>query len=58
MIYKSFIRPHLGYGDVIYGKPNNESFKKKLKIFSTCHSIASRSSLYKELGLESLEDTR
>ena len=27
-IYKSFIRPHLDYGDIIYDKPNNESFKK------------------------------
>ena len=23
-IYKSFIRPHLNYGDIIYDKPNNE----------------------------------
>ena len=25
-IYKSFIRPHLDYGDIIYDQPNNESF--------------------------------
>ena len=24
-IYKSFIRPHLDYGDVMYDQPNNES---------------------------------
>ena len=33
-IYKSFIRPHLDYGDIICDKPHNESFKKKLKIFN------------------------
>ena len=25
-IYKSFIRPHLGYGDTVYDQPNNENF--------------------------------
>ena len=25
-IYKSFVRPHLDYGDMIYDQPNNESF--------------------------------
>ena len=25
-IYKSFVRPHLDYGDLIYDQPNNESF--------------------------------
>ena len=25
-IYKSFLRPHLDYGDIIYDQPNNESF--------------------------------
>ena len=25
-IYKSFIRPHFDYGDIIYDQPNNESF--------------------------------
>ena len=29
-IYKSLIRPHLDYGDVIYGKPYHESFKIKI----------------------------
>ena len=33
-IYKSFIRPHLDYGDTVYDKPHNESFKKKMKIFN------------------------
>ena len=25
-IYKSFVRPHLDYGDIIDDQPNNESF--------------------------------
>ena len=30
-IYKSFIRPHLDYGDIIYDKAYNESFHAKLE---------------------------
>ena len=26
-IYKAFVRPHLDYADIIYDKPDNESFK-------------------------------
>ena len=26
IIYKSFVRPHLDYGDIIYDQPQNESF--------------------------------
>ena len=29
-IYKSFIRPHLDYGDILYNNPNNENFQSKL----------------------------
>ena len=29
-LYKSFIRPHLGYADIAYDPPNNNSFKNKL----------------------------
>ena len=25
-IYKSFISPHLDYGDIVYDQPNNETF--------------------------------
>ena len=28
-IYKSFIRPHLNYGDVIYDQPLNESLSNQ-----------------------------
>ena len=31
IIYKSFIRPHLDYGDVIYDETFNESFHAKLE---------------------------
>ena len=29
-VYKSFVRPHLDYGDIIYDQPNNESFTQKI----------------------------
>ena len=31
IIYKSFIRPHLEYGDITYHQPNNGSFCQKVK---------------------------
>ena len=30
-IYKSFIRPHLDYGDIVFDQPTNDSFVKKLE---------------------------
>ena len=30
-IYKSFVRPHVDYGDIIYDQPQNESFCNKLE---------------------------
>ena len=41
-IYKSFIRPHLDYGDILYDKPNNENIqnKKEKKIqYKACLEI-------------------
>ena len=29
-IYKSFVRPHLDNGDLIYDQPNNESFCQQI----------------------------
>ena len=29
-IYKSFIRPHLDYQDIIYDQPNNNRLSKKI----------------------------
>ena len=63
-IYKSFIRPHLDYEGIIYDKPQNESFKKKIENiqYKVCIAITgaiqgtSRKHLYHELGLESLGD--
>ena len=30
-IYKSFVRPHLDYGDILYHQPYNESINSKLE---------------------------
>ena len=30
-IYKSFIRPYLDYGDVVYDQPSNDPFSNKLE---------------------------
>ena len=30
-IYKSFVRPHLDYGDILYYQPYNESMNSKLE---------------------------
>ena len=65
-IYKSFIRPHLDYGDSIYDKPHNESFKNKIENiqYKACIAITaaiqgtSREHVYHELGLVSLGDRR
>ena len=65
-IYKFFIRSHLGYCDVIYDQPNNESFSTKIEqiqynaalaIISTIRGT-SQTKLYHELGLESLNFRR
>ena len=31
-IYKSFVRPNLNYAYIIYDKPLNESFKRKVEM--------------------------
>ena len=30
-IYKSIVRPHLGYGDIIYYEPNKENLNQKIE---------------------------
>ena len=30
-IYKSFVRPHLDYGDILYDKPGNLNFESKIE---------------------------
>ena len=65
-IYKSFVRPHLDYGDIIYDNPENETLINKLEKvqYQACLAITgafqgtSRESLYRELGLECLQTRR
>ena len=65
-IYKSFVRPHLDYGDIIYDQPNNENFCNKLETVQYNATLAitvsiqgtSKVKLYTKLGLESLKSRR
>ena len=65
-IYKSYVRPHLDYGDILYHQPNNESVNNRLESVQYSAALAvtwaikgtSRSNLYKELGLKSLKSRR
>ena len=63
-IYRSFVRPNLEYGDIIFDKPNNESLKSRMEsiqykawieITKAIQGI-SRERLYRELGIDSLSD--
>ena len=61
--YKSFVRPHLDYGDILYDQPYNKSFCQKIETvqFNAVLAITSvikgtsQVKLYNQLGLESLE---
>ena len=61
-IYKALLRTHLGYFDVIYGKPCNEKFKDTLESIRYNDTLAitdaikgtSKENLYDELGVEYL----
>ena len=61
-LYKSFIRPHLDYGDISYDKPFNNSFQNKIESIEYNVWVAitgtirgtSKERLYEEIGLESL----
>ena len=61
-IYKTFIRPHLDYGDVIYDRVFNESFHQRLESIQYNVVIAIRGTssekLFQELGLETLKSRR
>ena len=65
-IYKSFIRPHLDYGDIRYDKAYNSSFHQNLEKIQYNSALAitgairgtSKEKLYQELGLEFLEKRR
>ena len=57
-IYKSFVRPHLNYGDIIDDQPNNESFTQKIEriqckaalTITGAIKVTSQSKLCSELG--------
>ena len=61
-IYKCFIRPYPGYGDIIYGQAYSLSFHKKLELIQYNAALAltrairgsSSEELYQELELGSL----
>ena len=65
-IYKSFIRPHLEYDDVIYDQAYNVSFQQKVEIIQYNAAVTitgairgtSKEKLFEELGLESLQHRR
>ena len=65
-IYKSFLRPHLDYGDVVYDQPSNDAFSNKLETVRYNAALAimravkgtSCKKLYQELGLEYLRQRR
>ena len=65
-IYKSFVRPHLDYGDIIYDQSKNERFCQKLKSYQYNTALAktgairgtSQTKIYQELGIVSLKFRR
>ena len=64
--YKSFIRPPLDYGDILYDKPNNKNFQNRIEKFQyqACLAIAgaihstSREKNSDELSFHSLAKRR
>ena len=65
-IYKSFVTPHIDYGDIIYEQPNNDFSCNMIKRVQYNATLAvtgaikgtSQLKIYKELGLESLKFSR
>lgn len=63
---KSFIRPHLGYGDVVYDESNNETFCGKQELVQLNAALAITGEIKgsfgekvcKETGLECLKSRR
>ena len=63
-IYKSIIRPHLDYGNILYDKPNNENFQDKTEKvqYRACLAITdaiqgiSKEKIYDELSLHLRKD--
>ena len=65
-IYKSLIRPHLDYGDIIHDQTNNQAFSDRLEVVQYNVALAitgdiqgrSKAKVYQELGLKSLISCR
>ena len=65
-IFKSFIRPLLDYGDIIYDRAYNTSFHQNIESIQYNAALAitdavrgtSREKLYQELGFQSLQQRR
>ena len=65
-IYKSFIRPHLDYANVIFDKPSNGTFSNRIESaqYNTALTITgtirgtSKEKLYQELGFETMKERR
>ena len=65
-LYKSFIRPHLDYADIIYDQPNNLTLCNKTETCQYNAALAitgairgsSKERLYQELGFEYLSSRR
>ena len=59
-IYKSFVRPHLDFGDIVYDQPNNDRFCQNIESMHYNVSLAILGALkgtfwtklYEKLGLE------
>ena len=65
-ICKSFVRPHIDYGDIIYDQPNNEQFCNMIErvqynaalVITGAIKGTSQQKIYNELGFESLRFRR
>ena len=65
-IYKSFVKPHVDFDDIIYDQPNNETSTQKIERIQYNDTLAiigtikekSQSKLYSELDFESLKLSR
>ena len=65
-IYESFIRPQLGYADVIFDRPSNTTFSNRIISAQNNADLAitgtirgtSKKKLYQELGFETMKERR
>ena len=57
-IYKSFVTPHLDYGDTIYDQPQNESFCNKLESIQYNEALAITGAIRDIQGHQKLNYTK